>query len=67
MNKEKCEQCRKMLNSESTQRHDGLECNGRSKAVGHHGNRDDEYEYTCRNCGAQYTGDSCGTWERGEE
>ena len=57
-----CPKCQKLLSGEGTSRHDRLERSGLSKSVEYHGNRDDEYFYTCRDCGTKFTGDSCGTW-----
>lgn len=67
MDQQKCEQCKEMVISRAGKRHKGLERTELSREVGHHGNRDDEYEYTCRTCGARFIGDSCGTWEKDDE
>ena len=67
MNIRKCDQCEAMLAQQTGKRHDRLERTGLSRAVGHHGSRDDEYVYTCRTCGARFIGDSCGTWDQDGE
>lgn len=62
MSSEPCENCKKLLDGETHKRHEGLQRDGLYKAVGYHGNRDDEYYYICKVCGSRFIGDSCGTW-----
>jgi hypothetical protein len=57
-----CLECQDLLSGKTNRRHTALERDGLAQSVGFHGNRDDEYYYVCRNCGARFVGDSCGTW-----
>jgi hypothetical protein len=62
MNPNPCAECEDLISGKSNRRHASLERSGLSKSVGYHGNRDDEYFYTCRVCQTEFIGDSCGTW-----
>ena len=53
-----------MLAKQTVKRYENLERVGLSRDFGHHGTRDNEYEYLCRACGTQFIGDSSGTWEK---
>lgn len=62
MTKNPCVNCQNLLDGSTSRRHPELQRSGLSKSVGYHGNRDDEYFYTCKECGFTFIGDSMGTW-----
>jgi len=62
MAQEPCSECHELLSGKTNKRHADLEEKGLARAVGYHGNRDDEHYYVCRICGSRFIGDSCGTW-----
>ncbi len=62
MTTNRCPKCKEMIKTDKAKRHSDLERSGLHKSDGHHGSRDDQYNYTCKVCGTTFVGDSSATW-----
>ena len=62
MNSHVCSDCQDIIDGKTNGKHSELIRNGLARSVGHHGNRDDEYYYSCKTCGMEFIGDSMGIW-----